>query len=63
MNLFSDIRALVIDCLNAMVAAGDLPEGLDFKNVTVEPPRDALHGGHGHKCSNGFGKTCQVETT
>ena len=44
MNLFSDIRALVIDCLNAMVAAGDLPEGLDFKNVTVEPPRDALHG-------------------
>ncbi|NDI03975.1 MAG: arginine--tRNA ligase, partial [Rhodobacteraceae bacterium] len=25
-------------------AAGDLPEGLDFKNVTVEPPRDALHG-------------------
>ena len=44
MNLFSDIRALVIDCLHAMVAAGDLPEGLDFKNVTVEPPRDALHG-------------------
>ena len=44
MNLFSDIRALVIDCLNAMVAAGDLPEGLDFKNVTVEPPRDVLHG-------------------
>ena len=44
MNLFSDIRALVIDYLHAMVAAGDLPEGLDFKNVTVEPPRDALHG-------------------
>ena len=44
MNLFSDIRALVIDCLNAMIAAGDLPEGLDFNNVTVEPPRDALHG-------------------
>ncbi|MBM2320719.1 MULTISPECIES: arginine--tRNA ligase [Marivita] len=44
MNLFSDIRALVIDSLNAMVAEGALPGGLDFANVTVEPPRDPLHG-------------------
>ena len=44
MNLFADIRALVIDSLNAMVAAGDLPEGLDMANVAVEPPRDAAHG-------------------
>jgi arginyl-tRNA synthetase len=44
MNLFSDIRALVIDSLTAMVADGALPEGLDFANVTVEPPRDPLHG-------------------
>ncbi len=44
MNLFSDIRALVIDSLTAMVAEGALPEGLDFANVTVEPPRDPLHG-------------------
>ncbi|MCL3882839.1 arginine--tRNA ligase [Marivita sp. GX14005] len=44
MNLFSDIRALVIDSLNAMVADGDLPDGLGFENVTVEPPRDPLHG-------------------
>ena len=44
MNLFSDIRALVIDSLNAMVADGALPAGLDFTNVTVEPPRDPLHG-------------------
>jgi arginyl-tRNA synthetase len=44
MNLFSDIRALVIDSLNAMVAEGALPSGLDFANVTVEPPRDPLHG-------------------
>ena len=44
MNLFSDIRALVIDCLTAMTADGQLPEGLDFSNVAVEPPRDALHG-------------------
>ncbi len=44
MNLFSDIRILVIDALEAMVTEGVLPEGLDFANVAVEPPRDAAHG-------------------
>ncbi|WP_299725444.1 arginine--tRNA ligase [uncultured Tateyamaria sp.] len=44
MNLFADIRALVLSNLAAMVEAGDLPEGLAFDNVTVEPPRDAAHG-------------------
>ncbi|KAA9008918.1 arginine--tRNA ligase [Histidinibacterium aquaticum] len=44
MNLFSDIRVLVVDCLDAMVAEGALPEGLDYANVTVEPPRDPAHG-------------------
>ncbi|HGG63614.1 MAG TPA: arginine--tRNA ligase, partial [Rhodobacteraceae bacterium] len=44
MNLFTDIRALVIDSLTALQSEGTLPEGLDFANVTVEPPRDAAHG-------------------
>jgi len=44
MNLFADIRTRVIDALTAMVAAGELPEGLSFDNVAVEPPRDAAHG-------------------
>jgi arginyl-tRNA synthetase len=44
MNLFSDIRTLVIACLDAMVRDGGLPAGLDFANVAVEPPRDAAHG-------------------
>ncbi|QRZ13845.1 arginine--tRNA ligase [Paracoccus methylovorus] len=44
MNLFSDIRALVIDTLAQMEQAGELPAGLDTANVTVEPPRDAAHG-------------------
>ena len=44
MNLFSDIHTRVIEALDVMVRAGDLPEGLDFANVTVEPPRDPLHG-------------------
>ncbi len=44
MNLFADIRELVIGALDAMVAEGALPEGLSFDNVAVEPPRDAAHG-------------------
>jgi arginyl-tRNA synthetase len=44
MNLFNDIRALVIDSLGAMQAAGQLPGGMDTSAVTVEPPRDAAHG-------------------
>ncbi|NBX42754.1 MAG: arginine--tRNA ligase, partial [Rhodobacteraceae bacterium] len=44
MMLFADIRALVINALGQMEAAGTLPAGLDFANVTVEPPRDAAHG-------------------
>ena len=44
MNLFSDIHMRVIEALDVLVRAGDLPGGLDFANVTVEPPRDPLHG-------------------
>jgi arginyl-tRNA synthetase len=44
MNLFADIRALVISALDDMVAKGELPNGLDFTAVAVEPPRDAAHG-------------------
>ena len=44
MNLFNDIRDLVIETLKTMTKAGDLPDGLSFGNVTVEPPRDPLHG-------------------
>ena len=44
MNLFSDLRGLVTETLAEMQRDGALPEGLDFANVTVEPPRDAAHG-------------------
>ncbi|MCW1952510.1 MAG: arginine--tRNA ligase, partial [Octadecabacter sp.] len=44
MNLFADIRALVIDCLTELTSEGVLPAGLAFDNVAVEPPRDASHG-------------------
>lgn len=44
MNLFTDIRALVVNSLEKLVAQGALPAGLDYSNVAVEPPRDAAHG-------------------
>ena len=44
MNLFSEIHDLVIEALWALQADDVLPGELDFANVAVEPPRDALHG-------------------
>ncbi len=44
MNLFTDIRALVVEVLAGLAAEGRLPRGLDTGAVTVEPPRDAAHG-------------------
>ncbi|SPF80305.1 arginine--tRNA ligase [Pseudoprimorskyibacter insulae] len=44
MNLFSDIRGLVIEALAKLEAAGTLPGDLDTRNVAVELPRDPLHG-------------------
>ncbi|MDP5216030.1 arginine--tRNA ligase [Ruegeria sp. 2205SS24-7] len=44
MNLFSEIRSLVLDALAQMQAEGALPGDLSFDNVAVEPPRDAAHG-------------------
>ena len=44
MNLFADIRTLVLSCIDQLVADGTLPTGLATAAVTVEPPRDAAHG-------------------
>ncbi len=44
MNLFADIRELVVAELEGLMAEGVLPGGLDLAAVAVEPPRDAGHG-------------------
>ncbi|WP_108500855.1 arginine--tRNA ligase [Paracoccus indicus] len=44
MNLFTDLRGVVVEALDQMAGAGELPQGLDYGNVTVEPPRDPAHG-------------------
>lgn len=44
MNLFNDLRDVVLAAVAQLQAAGDLPPGLDLTAITVEPPRDAGHG-------------------
>ena len=44
MNIFADIRSLVLEALAALTAGGTLPAGLDLSQVAVEPPRDKGHG-------------------
>jgi len=44
MTLYTRFAAHLDAVLDALVAAGDLPAGLDRANVTVEPPRDPSHG-------------------
>ncbi|EBA08905.1 arginine--tRNA ligase [Sagittula stellata] len=44
MNLFADIRALVLDAITTLVTEGVLPDGLNTDAVTTEPPRDPAHG-------------------
>ncbi len=44
MNLFSDIRQLILTALSQMVEAGQLPEGLPLDQITVAPSKDPAHG-------------------
>lgn len=44
MDLFAEIKGLVLEAVGQLVAAGTLPEGLDTAAIAVEPPRDPAHG-------------------
>ena len=44
MNIFADFQQRIASLLAGIVAAGNLPEGLDLSRFVVEPPRDASHG-------------------
>jgi len=43
-TLYHKFEAHVADALARLAADGDLPAGLDLRNVAVEPPRDAANG-------------------
>jgi arginyl-tRNA synthetase len=44
MNIFKYYTDIVKVILNNLVKSKDLPEGLNFDRISVEPPRDASHG-------------------
>jgi arginyl-tRNA synthetase len=44
MNVFSTIKELIVEAINAEVSVGGLPDGLKTGAVTAELPRDASHG-------------------
>jgi arginyl-tRNA synthetase len=43
-NIFAEVLDRVRRANDALIAAGELPAGIDQARVTVEPPRDAAHG-------------------
>jgi arginyl-tRNA synthetase len=44
MDLFAQVKQLVLAAVERLAAEGRLPSGLDLGAVTVEPPRDPAHG-------------------
>ena len=44
MSLYAQYAALLDGVLDELVSDGALPQGIERRNVTVEPPRDPAHG-------------------
>jgi len=44
LSLYAQYAALLDEVLDQLVSEGALPEGIERRNVTVEPPRDPAHG-------------------
>jgi arginyl-tRNA synthetase len=44
MNIFADFQTHILAAVQALVADGVLPSGLDLSKIAAEPPRDASHG-------------------
>jgi len=44
LSLYAQYAALLDGVLDELVSDGALPKGVERRNVTVEPPRDAAHG-------------------
>src|SRR5215469_14266800 len=43
-NIFGDFRHVLVSALDGLATKGELPAGVDFARVAVEPPRDPSHG-------------------
>jgi arginyl-tRNA synthetase len=44
MHLFSEYKNHLLNCIQALISEGALPDGLKLDAITLEPPRDATHG-------------------
>ncbi|WP_321390923.1 arginine--tRNA ligase [Emcibacter sp.] len=44
MNIYKNLQNKIKVIVEGLSAAGDLPEGLDLSNMTLESPRDPSHG-------------------
>jgi arginyl-tRNA synthetase len=44
LSLYAQYAALLDEVLDELVSEGALPQGIERRNVTVEPPRDPAHG-------------------
>ena len=44
MNIFASFQTVIETAVARLVADGKLPQGLDTSKLTVEPPREAMHG-------------------
>jgi arginyl-tRNA synthetase len=44
MNIFEQIRQIIIDSLNQLASDGKITSNLNYENITAEPPKDKSHG-------------------
>jgi arginyl-tRNA synthetase len=57
MNLYAYFHTEIVRIVEALIADGRLPAGLDAGRATVEPPRDASHGDLSTNVAMVLGKT------
>ncbi|MEM1346745.1 MAG: arginine--tRNA ligase, partial [Pseudomonadota bacterium] len=65
MNLFTEIKSLLLDCLSAMAQDGTLGEGFDMRAhagaLAVEPPRDPSHGDMATNAAMVLARPCRLK--
>ena len=61
MTLFDQIREAVLAAIDTLSAEGTLPEELDTRAITVEPPRDAAHGDMATNAAMVLAKSAQMK--
>ena len=44
MDIYNEIRELILDALGVLSGEGIISPNLEYENIVVEPPRDKSHG-------------------